>query len=187
MTSHEEESLWTGTVSQDYQKQMLKTASEISIAWLSVIIIVLLTTTLMSPEFIIEFFWVSIIMFIIFLLSIFQYTLKALLDKYPEYRLTSEALICKDWTHFGRERITTMKLSDLQQMYIEMELSNKEADIYFFTKKFDDWHEVPDFKGSKAVFNFKSVDSPEKLIEALQSIIPFKKHPTLEDTYQRIA
>lgn len=175
MASNRAGILWTGTVSEKYKKGSFKILS----LFFVFAIVSFLNFILLCWDFI---FMALIFLFllIMFLIIMIRYFLSHFFNKYPQYQLTPEALVYKDWTFFGRVQIKTLNLSDLKQFYFEAGI------IYFFTKKFDDWGGEYSKRLEQAIFCFWQVDSLEQLIEVLQSMIPFKKHPTLEDMYQRI-
>jgi hypothetical protein len=121
------------------------------------------------------------------------------LRKGPEFIVTATDLILRERNFWGRFRPTkSMSLEKIKLFHIQERnhLDKFKNDFLFFSKSLDNFFEEwPDlekdspeyfFSEIPSDFRFYAVDTPVELLTILQSLIPLKKHPALNETYQRI-
>ncbi|HUX98281.1 MAG TPA: hypothetical protein VMV49_01890 [Candidatus Deferrimicrobium sp.] len=139
--------------------------------------------------------------FIVFI-SFFWFSggiLISLIRGYPKYYLTNDQLVSKVRMPWGALKIKVINLAEIQTIVHLVDESSLNS-MHFYAKPVDILlEEVAGMRKPRSLknqeswtplgksnFKFGSVNSPLELIEALESLLPLKPHPSLKYVYQRI-
>lgn len=193
----DEELLWEGTISRAAKRRGLIIGTILFLIFL----IAEIGIIFWNPE---DIIWV-ILKFVLIILVGFPVILASLafifhfLDRYDRYFVTKNELIYKKVSVWGTYKTYQIVLDKIKIIHMHREYSSELNNFYFYTlsideineeyhSKFQEYPTEGDFNlvESSPDFYFQWVDTPKKLLEVLQSLIPLKMNPTLPNTFERI-
>ena len=193
--------LWKGTISDEYHTHMIEICI---ISWFGGFSFFLMGFSI----YIIQSNLLTQIIFYLFLtvslgfviLGSIPFTIKVVFKLDPIYQVKQDRVLLRDRTHWRTlQPEKSLELTEIKLIYIEKKRSwvGFPDDFRFYKKTYDEISEEWLFRlrnvSYEIIFHaipcellFYNVNTPEKLLSTLQSVIPLQKHPTLENTYQRV-
>ncbi len=199
-TDEEDSFLWVGTISLTYKRNFLFLGVGLLVLPCLFLFGVFWSFSYYKEMPPLDLFWG------LFFLGLFVFfswfvggILFATIRGYPKYYLTNHQLINKDWTPWRVIKTEVLDLAKIQTVYFVDEPLPDSGSVHFYTRPLEILlEEVARMRKprlqknlitwtslGKCDLTFEKVNSPLKLIEALESILPLKPYPSLRYVYQR--
>jgi len=191
--------LWMGTVSFQYRKRLIKILFYSALIVDFFLFLVVFPTYQSSEVFWLVISYISFALLIFFNSVFFGGILYVWRRKGPEFIVTTTELILRERSFWGRFLPTkSFSLEKINLLHIQEcnYLDKFKNDFLFYCKSFDklleDWPDLEEdspkysFGAISSDFRFYAVEKPVELLTVFQSLIPLKKHPSLNGTYQRV-